>query len=275
MDPRRRARIILIFGVLLALVAAGATYYVASSAGAGRAEERPTTDVVVAARDIPARTELTANDLKVVKYDATAAPPTAIADPQKAIGQILIQPIAQGEPLLTTKFAPTERAFTVFPPGEQVQPGSPSYRIMTISVSDGSAVGGVLVAGDVVDIMFVFSFDPTKYIEGAGAPGAAASPAASPSRTLSPKAMTDQVAKIILGPMKILARAGSVYTLRVDAPLAEQIAYLQAAGGQLQFLLRAPTDERAAGTTGATFKQVFEKFKFPIPERIPAPSPSP
>jgi Flp pilus assembly protein CpaB len=277
MDPRRRARLILILGVLLALVAAIATYSVASSSGSAP-PERPTADVVVAARDIPARTEITEADVKVVKIDLTAAPPSAVADTKKVVGQILIQSVAQGEPILASKFAPSDRTFTVFPAGEQLQAGSPSYRIMTIAVADGDAVGGILVPGDAVDVMFVFQFDPTKYIEGAGPAGAVtatAAPQASPSRTLSPKAMTDQVAKIILGPMKILARAANVYTIRVDAPLAEEIAYLQAAGGTLKFLLRAPGDERDAGTTGATFKNVFDKFHFPIPERIPAPSPTP
>ena len=58
----------------------------------------------------------------------------------------------------------------------------------------------------------------------------------------------------------------------MDAALAEQIAYVQAAGGALQFLLRAPTDERAVDTKGATFSDVYTKFKFPIPGKI---SPTP
>ena len=46
---------------------------------------------------------------------------------------------------------------------------------------------------------------------------------------------------------------------------------LQASGGQLSFLLRAPKDERAAGTTGTTFAGMFNAFRLAVPEKLPAP----
>lgn len=275
MDPRRRARIILILGVLLALGAGTATFFYASAAQtAAPAPAVPTTDVLVAARELPARTALTAADVKLVKVNVDAAPPAGLKDPKDAIGKVLLAPVSVNEPILASKFVATERAFTVFPPGEEVQPGSPSYRVMTISVTDNFAVGGILAPGDSVDIMYVFAFDPATKLQlppgatgATGATGAAGGAAASQS-----KIAADTVAKIILGPMKILARAATVYTIRVDAPLAERIAYIQAAGGTLQMLLRAPTDDRAVTTTGATFSTVFQQFKFPLPERV---SPTP
>lgn len=271
MDPRRRARIILILGILLALGAGAGTYVYVSGAASAPPPELPTAEVVVAAKDIPARTELTATDVKVVKVNLDAAPPSAIKDPKEVIGQILIQPLAVNEPVLPSKFAPRERAFTVFPPGEQIQAGSPAYRIMTITVSDQNAVGGVLVAGDNVDVMFVFKFNPEQYFEGVAPAGGATGGAAATPNPVLLKIMSDTVAKIIIGPMQILARTGAVYTIRVDATLAERIAYIQASGGTLQFLLRAPGDDRAAGTTGATFKNIYDTFKIPLPQRIPPP----
>ncbi len=261
MDPRRRARIILILGVLLAIgTGAGTFFYASSSQQAAAPPPPPTKDVVVAARDLPARTQLAAADVKVVKIEASVAPAAAIADPKLVVGKVLTSPVSVNEPLLDSKFATAGRAFTVFPPGEEVQPGSPAYRVMTIVVPDNSAVGGVLEKGDVVDIMYVFSFDPAQKLR-SPAPGTTAAPYAA-----------DTVAKIVLGPVQILARQATVYTIRVDAALAEQIAYVQAAGGGLQLLLRAPTDARAVDTKGATFSDVFTKFKFPVPEKI---SPTP
>ena len=263
MDPRRRARIILIVGVLLALGTAAGTFFYASSAQQASAPPPPpTTAVVVAARELPARTELAATDVKVVQVNVDAAPAAALTDPKLAIGRVLATAVTVNEPLFPAKFLPEGRAFTVFPPGESVQPGSPAYRVMTINVPDGSAVGGVLEKGDVVDIMYVFSFDPASKLD---------VPTPGPAATTSPF-LADTVAKIVLGPVQLLARQGSVYTIRVDAVLAEQIAYVQAGGGQLQFLLRAPTDDRAVDTSGATFVDVYERFKFPIPERV---SPTP
>lgn len=263
MDPRRRARLILIVGVLLALVAGAATFFYASSAQQAQPPPvLPTTDVLVAARDIPARTQLAAADVKLVKVNVDAAPPAAITVPEDAIGKILVQPLAINEPILPTKFAAADRAFTVFPPGETLQPGSPAYRIMTITVPDNFAVGGILVAGDSVDIMYVFSFDPIAKLDiDVPAPVGGAPP----ETTFT----ADTVAKIILGPVNILSRNATVYTIRVDAALAERLAYIQAAGGALQMLLRAPGDDRAAGTTGAFFGPVYETFRFPVPERIP------
>ena len=272
MDPRRRARIILILGVLLALGAGAATFFVASSAQTAAPAVVATTDVLVATRELPARTALTAADLRVAKVNSDVAPPAALKDPKDAIGKILTSAVSVNEPILATKFAAAGRDFTVFPAGEKVEAGSPAYRVMTVTVPDNFAVGGILAAGDAVDIMYVFSFDPLAKLN--LPPGAAGTPPQTIGGTTIPgqpgtsKFASDTVAKIILGPMAILARVGPVYTIRVDASLAERLAYIQAAGGQLQMLLRAPTDDRAVSTTGATFSSVYTQFKFPIPEKV-------
>jgi hypothetical protein len=54
-----------------------------------------------------------------------------------------------------------------------------------------------------------------------------------------------------------------VYTLRVDATTAERIAALQASGGNLQLLLRAPGDARPAGTAGASFTNEAQRILRP------------
>jgi hypothetical protein len=84
----------------------------------------------------------------------------------------------------------------------------------------------------------------------------------------TPQMGVDFSAKIILERLPILARLASVYTIRVDALTAERIAYLQSSGGQIAFLLRAPKDERASGSTGATFGDIYTNFKIKIPEKI-------
>ena len=296
MDQRRRARLFLILGVLLSLGAGATTFFVAQgSQTASAPPPPPTVDILVAAREIPARTALQPADVKVAKMNVDAAPPdpalrvlTAayLKDPKEALsGKILLQPVSIGEPIFPAKFASAERAFTVFPPGEAVQPGSPSYRIMTISVGDAAAVGGILVPGDNVDVMYIFQFDPCQKLQigatgvqgcqTAGSITAPGTPVTAPTtgttgttQLASTKYTQDSVAKIILGPMQILARAGATYTIRVDAVLAERLAYIQAAGGALQFLLRAPGDDRAVTTTGATFGSVYTQFKFPLPEKL-------
>lgn len=255
MDSRRRARLILIVGVLLAILAGAGTFFVASSSQTAAPPLVPTSDVVVAARDILPRTQLTEADVKIAKVNAEVAPPAALKDTKEVIGKIATTAISINEPVLPTKYAaPDKPAFTVLPPGEELGAGSPAYRAMSITVSDAFAVGGVIQPGDFVDIVYTINFDPQRFLQQTTPPD--------PTKT------ADFSAKIVLGPVPILARTAAVYTIRVDAATAERIAYLQAAGGTLQFLLRAPGDVRSAGTPGVTFSNIFQNFRFPIPERV-------
>jgi Flp pilus assembly protein CpaB len=123
---------------------------------------------------------------------------------------------------------------------------------MSITVADGQAAGGSIQPGDIVDILFSFTFDPVKYL----------------LRPDPVKSTADVSARIVLERVPILARTLAVYTIRTDATTAERIGYIQAAGGSMQLLLRGPKDDRATGTTGATFKSVFPVFKYDIPEKI-------
>lgn len=255
MDPRRRARLLLILGVLLALVAGGLTYAVTSAPREAATPPPPTTDVVVATREIPARTVLTANDVRVAKVNSDAAPPLGVSDVSEVVGKIVTQGISINEPILPDKFAlPDAPAFTVFPAGEEFASDSPAYRAFSIVVPAQFAVGGAIVPGDLVDILATINFDPLLRLEQEVPP--------------DPDLTVDFSAKIVLGPIPVLARVEDVYTIRADAETAEQLAYLQASGATLSMLLRAPEDDRAAGTQGVTFVEVYSEFAFPIPARV-------
>lgn len=265
---KRRARLILIVGFLLALLAAVGTFMVASGGQGSAPVAAPTTPVIVAARDIAPKTLVTEADLKVVRINNDAVPAAAVRAEQQSevIGKVVTVPIQAGEFILTGKFGATQGAtFTVFPPnvraepGQPIAPGTPNYRAMSITVPDPAAVGGAIQVGDVVDIMYTLNVDPTKYFR-----PQAGVVAGGPQDTR----MADFSTKIVLQRVPIIARTLAVYTIRTDAATAERIAYLQASGAQLQMLLRAPADDRAAGTEGATFEPVQATFGFRIPQRI-------
>lgn len=267
---KRRARLILIVGFLLALLAAVGTFLVASGGQAAAPTAVPTTDVLVAARDIAPKTQIAAADLKVVKVNSDAVPVAALKAEEQAdvVGKVVTVPIQTGEFILSGKFAATGAAtFTVFPPnvsagaGGALPPGTPNYRAMSITVPDQFAVGGAIQVGDLVDIMYTLNFDPSRFFPVQTAGGAAAS-------TAEGARITDFSAKIILERVPIIARTLAVYTIRTDSTTAERLAYLQATGAQIQILLRAPTDDRAARTEGATFAPVYRTFLFPVPARI-------
>ena len=255
---KRRARLVLIVGILIAVLAGGMTYVASSGSKSDAPPPVETKDVLVATRDLPARSALTAADVKVQKYPVDLAPATALTKPDEVVGKIAQQSLAAGEPVLPGKFAAAGAAsFTVFPPnaqppaGQPIAPGTPDYRAMSITVADALAAGGAVQVGDIVDVLFTFNLDPTKYFTGT-----------------DPNRLPDISAKIVLQNVPIIARTLSVYTIRTDAQTAEQIAYLGAAGGTMSFLLRAGQDQRQAATSGVTFGAAFRKFSFPVPGKI-------
>ena len=254
---RRRARLILIVGVALALVAGVGTFVYASGAKSDQPVAVPTVAVLVAAREIPAKTTLTPADVKLQEFNVDAKPPASMTTADQALGKITIQSISVGEPILPTKFAdPKNPSFVVMPasfigPDGAPAANSPNYRAMSITVADASAVGGVVAVGDLVDLVFTLQFDPALRLQ-----------------RPTPIQAIDFSSKIILERLPILARLANVYTIRVDALTAERITYLQASGGQLAFLLRAPKDERASGSTGAIFRDIYTNFHVVIPEKI-------
>jgi Flp pilus assembly protein CpaB len=257
---RRRARLILIFGIVLALGAGVITFVVVSGSKTETAPVVETVEVVVAAREIPAKTTLTKADLKIQQINKDAVPPAAIKkdkEDEMLIGKVTLQMISIGEPLLTAKIAdPKNPAFSVIPanlvgPDGGPQPGSPNFRAMSLTVPDANAVGGTILPGDIIDILVSVQIDPTKVVQ-----------------RPTPVQGADTSVKIVLERVTILARTTSVYTIRIEALAAERLAYLQGTGGVLNFLLRAPKDERASGSTGATFGDVYNTFRIKIPEKI-------
>ena len=253
---RRRARLVLIVGLLIAVLAGAGTFLYSSGSKTEAPPPVQTTDVLVASHDIPTRTALTAADLKVQKFPTELAPPAAITRAEDVIGKIVQVPISAGEPILPTKFAAAGAAtFTVFPPnaqpvaGQPIAPGTPDYRAISITVADANAAGGAVAINDIVDLLFTFTFDPAKFLTGT-----------------DPNRIADFSSKIVLQNVVILARTASVYTIRTDAQTAEKIAYLNSAGGQLQMLLRAAQDQRQVSTAGATFGDIY-KFGIKIPTK--------
>jgi len=134
---------------------------------------------------------------------------------------------------------------------QPIPAGTPDYRAMSVTVGDVNAAGGAVQVGDLIDVLFTFNFDPTKFFTGN-----------------DQNRLADFSSKIVLQNVPILARTATVYTIRTDAQTAEQIAYLTSAGGTMQFLLRAGQDQRQASTLGATFGPVYKRFSLPPPTKI-------
>lgn len=155
-DDRRRGKFIIAIGLVLALVAGGAAFYLVNQASqtAGQGELQKVA-VVVAVRAIPARQAIVAEDVEVrqVPLDPTNAN-GVITDPVEVIGRLPAVTILQGQ-LVTQNMLASAQAgdeFSILGPGESISPDSEPWRAVSITVSDDLAVGGVLKAGQTVDV---------------------------------------------------------------------------------------------------------------------------
>jgi len=270
-DNKRRSKIIIVIGVILALVAGGAAFALVNQARQQAAQSAPQQiAAVVAVRAIPARQAITAEDVAIhdVPLDTTnaAGVATAVKD---VIGRIPAVTILQGQLVTTNMLASSSEGgqFSILGPDETVGPDSEAWRAISLTVSDDLAVGGLLTAGQTVDIFVTAVVNvPTDLVD-AG------------------KFYSDRSTKVTYQKVLILARQDAYYIIRASLPVAEEIAHLQAVGSAtFSMALRPDTDQRPvdATTLGETTNRIIAKYGLPIPETYPTgkgpaatPTPSP
>ncbi len=255
---QQRARFITILGLVLAFIAAAGAYIVASSPQQTAVTQEEKVPVVVAVRDLQARQVIQGSDVTVQQFPASVAPATAARTTQEVIGKILVAPVTRNEALTPIRWTSVQgqAAFTVLPPGEELKPDSPHYRAISISVGDASAVGGNVVPGDIVDLFATVNLDPCgKFLPVPPAP-------------CDQTFVTDFQAKVMYESVPILARTGSVYTIRVpDLETVQKLLYLQASGAQLTMVLRAAKDDRIVRTDGTSFPSIYKDFGLQVVRR--------
>jgi Flp pilus assembly protein CpaB len=272
-DDRRRGRIVIVLGIILAVSAGAGAFYLINQAqqqaGQGELQRVP---AVVAIAVIPAREVIEAADIEVrmVPLDPTNAS-GVIADPADAIGRIPAVSILQGQIITTNMLASSVEGgqFSILGPDETVGPDSEAFRAVSLTVSDDLAVGGLLEAGQSVDVFVtVVIAVPGDLVE-------------------EGRYYADRATKITYQDMVILARAGAFYVVRAPLAIAEEISHLQATGNAtFSLALRPDEDTRLADVTvlGQTTNRIIEQYGLPIPEvfppgsgplQTPVPTPSP
>ncbi len=172
---------------------------------------------------------------------------------------------------------------SILEPGETVGPDTPIWRAVSINVPPERAVGGLISAGDHVDLIVTMApqlYDPTGGLVGANDPGHPA---------LFGQVYSDSTTKVTLTDVEVLqAQSDSaLYILKVDEHQAEEIAHIQSSlDNQFTLTLRPQADTRSFDPTGygQTNNSLFNLYAFPIPVQInvaasaspglPSPSPS-
>jgi Flp pilus assembly protein CpaB len=259
-DTSRRGKLILIFGVVLALVAGATSFYLISqaqqSAGQGTLQK---VSVVVATKGIPARTPIQPGD--VALREIALDPVTqngVLTKPDQLIGKVLAVPVVTGQPVYANMIASSSGAsgFSILGPDETVGPDTEAWRAVSITIPADRAVAGLLVAGQSIDIFMTATINiPVPYASG--------------------QYYADFSTKVTYQQVIILARVGDQYIIRCGLPVAEEIEHMLATGTvTFSAALRPDQDVRFADVKnlGATTNRIIQKYGLPFPVFYPNPT---
>ena len=255
----RRGKYIIVLGLVLAVGAGAAAFFLINAAqqNAGQGSLQKVS-VVVAARAIPARKPIEPEDLAVreVPLDPTNGQ-SVVTKTSDLIGKVLAVTVLKDQ-LITTNLIASSSAstgFSILQPNETVGPSSEAWRAVSLTISPPQAVGGLLEAGETVDVFVTATVNVPLEL------------------TTKGKYYTDRSTKITYQNVLILARSGDFYIVRASIAIAEEIAHLQASGNAtFSAALRPAEDVRTvdASKLGSTTNLIITKYGLPIPETYPA-----
>ena len=261
--PRRRKTLIIV-GVVLAIAAGAAAFFLIS-----QAQQKPSQvamrQVIVAARDIPARTALASSDLTLRQVPDDPALAQAPTDPKQVIGRVTAVSLLLQQPILPNFLlsGTAGSGFSILAPEETLAPNAPTWRAISINVPDDRAVGGAIKPDQRVDIFVTVQVNVMQPASGTGGQAARRN-----------GFYTDKSTKVTYQDVTVLAKNGTFYVLKVDEKVAEEISHLQAAGNSsFSLALRPDGDRRKVDTAnyGKTTNRIIREHGLPIPEIYPQP----
>jgi Flp pilus assembly protein CpaB len=265
-DTGRRRRLLLIgVGVALALAAGYGAFQLASNGN--RAAQVIKEAVLVAARDIPARTQITADDVTTRAVPIDEALAQSYKEPGDVVGRLTSVPIYADQQITPNLFATAtaDTEFSILGPDETVAPDSEYWRAVAVSVPPERAVDGQIHDGQHVDLFIsvqinVLAVDPEgnyQRVETASQEGL----------------QSGKSTKITIQDLEVLKADADehMYILRVTLHQAEQIYHVvQEAPDSFSLALRPEEDTRAVDTTdyGMTSDRLIMTYLFPVPQLL-------
>jgi len=151
-------RRVMALAIVFALIAAILIFVVLSSSDGGKtsAPAANSVNVVTAASDVAARTTLSADMLKVTAVPADQALSGSYSDAADLVGLTTRYPLVNGEQVTTSKIGEAQKddesLARVVPAGK---------RAISIAARQESIVAGLVLPGDLVDVIAVFSATDT------------------------------------------------------------------------------------------------------------------
>ncbi len=262
-DPSRRGRWIVVIGVLLAVVAGGAAFFLINQAQqqAGQAGLQRVA-VVVAAQTIPARKIIEATDVTVreIPIDQTNAQGIA-STPDKVIGRVPAVAILAGPDgarRTCSPRAPRAASSRSSVPRRSIGTDAPEWRAVSMTVPDDRAVGGLLTPNQTVDVFVTASVNVlTNSEDGIGKDGYYTDKS---TKLVVPEHADPGEVRDLLHPQGAARRGGGDLAPRRPA-----------ARLPFSLALRPDVDTRQvdASALGTTTNRVIIRYGLPIPVAFP------
>jgi Flp pilus assembly protein CpaB len=260
-DTNRRGKFVIIVGVVLAIVAGGAAFYLIQQAQQTAGQGDATlVDVVVAAQTIPARTPIQPGAVEVKKVPLDEETQVGIVTKAEDLtGKVLAISVSKGQPIYSNMLATSAglTGITILGPEETVAPDSEAWRAISITIPDERAVAGLLAPGESIDIFMTATIPVPADLEPAGV------------------YYPDMATKITYQDVVILGKAGTQYIIKASLAVAEEINHLLATGTvQFSAALRPVQDVRYLDVhnLGASTNRILQKYGLPFPVVYPGPS---
>ncbi|HEX2221027.1 MAG TPA: SAF domain-containing protein, partial [Candidatus Limnocylindria bacterium] len=174
---RRRSRLYIGAGLIVALLVGGAVFVALQASGLTRQGDVQMRDVVVAAREIPSRKPLEEGDVQMRRVTADPTNESAFTRIDEVLGRVSSVTVAPGQLITRNLLASTVtgQTFSILEPGQQFDRSLPHVRAVSLNVPDDRAGGGLLQPGQIVDVIATLGVNPTLGREDEQAdPGAAA-----------------------------------------------------------------------------------------------------
>ncbi len=277
-DDSKRRKVFIVLGVVLAVVAGGAAFYLVNQAQTAGNTAIATRQVVVAARDLPVRTVIEASDVTVRSVPEDPSVAAAYTTPEEVVGRITGAPVLFQQAFTPNLLASTTAGggFSILGPDETISPDAPQWRAVAVYVPDERAVAGQIEVGQRVDLLVTTQINVVPVPEeqagssnGAGNGASTGTGAATPSDA---PPYSDKSTKVTYQYIPILAKQDQLYIIKVDLNQAEEINHLAAsANAVFSMVLRPEGDDRTVDLTdyGETTNQIIEKYGLPIPQVYP------
>jgi Flp pilus assembly protein CpaB len=273
MDSSRRRRLILMtLGIVLAVVAGGIAFVLASRPAVEPGEEVQTEGVVVAAREIQPRTPLTADDVVLRQIPVDQAIPQAYRNAEQLIDLQTTVTVYEGMQITPNLLVSPEagRDFEIIPVDEEITEDTPHWRAVSVQVPSNRAVGGEVTSGSRIDLIATVDFrellaDAEAFF--------ALEPLfpASCNQGDAPIGVEDCFStKIVVQDMQVLKAnpEEAVYVLRADLHQAEQLYQLtKHQNDPFSIALRSDRDTRSVDPNeyGETTDSIITRYRFVVP----------